>query len=97
MSDARLRPRGDRFCRPHRGRACESQARWALSATTLAEFGRYWRPLTWYGRVQYCTVTVYMKPFKGGLRKLYSRLKAVVIHAYYENRDTWGHLRLELL
>ena len=37
-----------------------------------------------------------MKPFRG-LRKLYSRLKAVVIHAYYENRDTWGHLRLELL
>ena len=24
-------------------------------------------------------------------------MKAVVIHAYYENRDTWGHLRLELL
>ena len=30
------------------------------------------------------------------LRKLYSRAKAVVIYAFYENRDTPGHLRLDL-
>ena len=33
----------------------------------------------------------------GGLRKLYSRVTAVVNHAYYENRDTSGHLGLELV
>ena len=31
------------------------------------------------------------------LRKLYSRAKAVVIYAFYENRDTPGHLRLDLV
>ena len=33
----------------------------------------------------------------GRLRKLYSRVTAVVNHAYYENRDTSGHLRLDLV
>ena len=37
MPDARMRPRGDRFYRPPRGRAFESPAQWALSATIVAE------------------------------------------------------------
>ena len=36
-----------------RGHAFESLAQWALSATTVANLCRSWRPLAWPGRVQH--------------------------------------------
>ena len=44
-----------------------------------------------------CTLPIpHIQPF-GWLRKLCSRAKAVVIYVYNENRDTSGHLRLDLV
>ena len=50
---ARMRPRGDRFCRPPAAAALSLPARWALSVTMVAVIGRSWRSLAWSGRAQH--------------------------------------------
>ena len=55
MPDARMRPRGYRFYRPRAAAplSLQSQARWALSAATVAEAGRSWLPLAWHRHAEH--------------------------------------------